>query len=331
MDEAIVAGSLTKQYRNGVKALAGVTFHIKQGEIFGYLGRNGSGKTTTVRILTGLTKPTSGKAQVAGYNLPSEASYVRSHIGVTLQEAALDDMLTASEHLVFIGGLWGLASGQAKGRADELLQQFGLTQSADRRVGTFSGGMRRRLDIATALIMRPQILFLDEPTTGLDPQSRRALWGEIRALRDDGATVFLTTQYLEEADELADKIAILNRGSIEALGTAAELKERFGTTSIKVQLSDSADARRLRALVPDAAAVDEKGSELSITLGPKDSSWDVLGRLHSAEVPVVSVSVREPSLEDVFVKLTGEEVEQSGENAAGAAATPAGAGAGATA
>jgi daunorubicin resistance ABC transporter ATP-binding subunit len=311
MDEAIVAGNLTKEYRTGVKALQGVTFHVKRGEIFGYLGRNGSGKTTTVRILTGLTRPTGGKAQVDGYNLPSEANYVRSRIGVTLQEAALDDMLTGMEHLTFIGGLWGLSGNKAKARAQELIEQFGLTQAADRRVGQYSGGMRRRIDIATALIMQPQILFLDEPTTGLDPQSRRALWGEIRKLKDAGATVFLTTQYLEEADELADKIAILHGGQIEAQGTAAELKEQFGNTTIRIQLSDSNDARRLRTLVPgeDAVAVDDKGTTVTITLTPKDNSWDVLGRLHESEVPVVSVGVREPSLEDVFVRLTGEEVE----------------------
>ena len=312
MDEAIVAGNLTKEYRTGVKALAGVTFHIKRGEIFGYLGRNGSGKTTTVRILTGLTRPTAGKAQVDGYNLPSEADYVRTRIGVTLQEAALDDMLTGAEHLTFIGGLWGLGN-TAKARADELLEQFGLTGSADRRVGQFSGGMRRRLDIATALIMQPKILFLDEPTTGLDPQSRRALWMEIKRLKENGATVFLTTQYLEEADELADKIAILHGGRIEAMGTADELKEQFGNTTIKVQLSDSADMRRLRAMAPnpEATEVDERGTTMTMTLGAKDNSWDVLGQLHAIEVPVVSVAVREPSLEDVFVKLTGEEVEQT--------------------
>jgi daunorubicin resistance ABC transporter ATP-binding subunit len=313
MDEAIVAGNLTKEYRNGVKALGGVTFHIKRGEIFGYLGRNGSGKTTTVRILTGLTRPTAGKAQVDGYNLPGEADYVRARIGVTLQEAALDDMLTGMEHLSFIGGLWGLSGAKAKARAGELLEQFGLIGAADRRVGTYSGGMRRRIDIATALIMQPKILFLDEPTTGLDPQSRRALWNEIRRLREDGATVFLTTQYLEEADELADKIAILNRGTIEALGTADELKSQFGNTTIKVHLTDSSDVRKLRPLVSEGASldVDERGTTAVITLTATDNSWDLLGQIHATEIPVVSVSVREPSLEDVFVKLTGEEVEQS--------------------
>ena len=316
MDEAIVAANLTKEYRTGVKALRGVTFHIKRGEIFGYLGRNGSGKTTTVRILTGLTRPTGGKAQVDGYNLPSEASYVRNRIGVTLQEAALDDMLTGVEHLTFIGGLWGLPQAKAKARAGELIEQFGLTQAANRRVGQYSGGMRRRIDIATALIMQPKILFLDEPTTGLDPQSRRALWGEIQSLKANGATVFLTTQYLEEADELADNIAILHGGQIEAQGTATELKEQFGNTTIRIQLSDSADARRLRSLVPDekAVTVDDKGTEVTITLSPKENSWDVLGKLHQTEVPVVSVGVREPSLEDVFVRLTGEEVEQKKES-----------------
>lgn len=311
MDEAIVVGNLTKQYRNGVKALDGVTFHIKRGEIFGYLGRNGSGKTTTVRILTGLTKPTSGKAQVDGYNLPAEAAYVRNRIGVTLQEAALDDMLTAVEHLTFIGGLWGLSGAKAKARAGELLEQFGLQGAADRKVGTYSGGMRRRLDIATSLIMQPKILFLDEPTTGLDPQSRRALWNEIRKLKDDGATVFLTTQYLEEADELADNIAILHRGVIEAIGTAADLKDQFGNATIRIELSDSADARRLRAMTPEGASFEQDGNVVTFTLGPKGNSWDLLAELHATEVPVVSVGVREPSLEDVFVRLTGEEVEQA--------------------
>jgi len=314
MDDAIVVGNLTKEYRTGVKALKGVTFNIKRGEIFGYLGRNGSGKTTTVRILTGLTRPSAGKVQVDGYNLPSEVQFVRSRIGVTLQEAALDDMLTGLEHLTFIGGLWGLSPAKAKARAQELIEQFGLTQAVDRKVGQYSGGMRRRIDIATALIMQPKILFLDEPTTGLDPQSRRALWNQIRTLKADGATVFLTTQYLEEADELADKIAILHGGVIEAIGTADELKTQYGSTTITVQLSDSADARRLRGLVPqgDAVAMDDKGTGVTITLGPDENSWDVLGKLHATEIPVVSVGVREPSLEDVFVRLTGEEVEAAG-------------------
>jgi ABC-2 type transport system ATP-binding protein len=230
-EPAITAHELTKQYGD-VAALHGVTFEVGAGAIFGYLGRNGSGKTTTVRILTTLTRPTSGTATVAGVRI-DRAREVRRRIGVTLQDAALDPSMTGADHLRLVAGLWGLRRTEAAGRTDELLELFGLVDAADRRIATYSGGMQRRLDIATALVRRPSVLFLDEPTTGLDVQSRRALWAEIRRLRADGVTIFLTTQYLEEADELADRIAIVDAGRIVAEGTPAELKALHGGAPIE--------------------------------------------------------------------------------------------------
>jgi len=319
MDEAIVAGNLTKEYRTGVKALAGVTFHIKRGEIFGYLGRNGSGKTTTVRILTGLTRPTAGKAQVDGYNLPSEADYVRTRIGVTLQEAALDDMLTGAEHLAFIGGLWGLGN-KAKTRADELLEQFGLTASADRRVGQYSGGMRRRLDIATALIMQPKILFLDEPTTGLDPRARSELWSVLDHLVDRGTTLLLTTQYLDEAERLADDIIVIDHGRIIARGDARKLKREVGGDQIQVVVVEPghlAEATRIIESITGVAPKVDAGAR-SIT-APTSLGVETLvlaaKEFTEAQIAVDDMSLRQPTLDEVFLTLTGSPADDTAEEA----------------
>ncbi|MGH9003375.1 MAG: ABC transporter ATP-binding protein, partial [Acidimicrobiia bacterium] len=225
---AIEVESLAKVYAGGTEALRDVSFHVDEGEIFGYLGRNGGGKTTTVRILTGLTRPTGGRARVAGLDVVTRSDAIRSRIGVTLQEAALDELLTGREFLTLVASLWGMRHKAARARAGELLELFDLTPAAGRRIGTYSGGMQRRLDLAAALVRRPEVLFLDEPTTGLDPQSRRALWDEIRRLRGEGTTVFLTTQYLEEADQLADRVGIIASGRIVAEGTPAALKAEVG-------------------------------------------------------------------------------------------------------
>jgi ABC-2 type transport system ATP-binding protein len=223
-DASIEAEQLVKRYGDTV-AVAGVSFAVAPGEIFGYLGRNGSGKTTTVRMLTTLTRPSSGRGQVAGINI-ADARRVREHIGVTMQEAALDEAMTAAEHLRFVAGLSG--AGRRAARAGELVELVGLADVAGKRIGSYSGGMKRRLDIASALVNRPSVLFLDEPTTGLDPQSRRALWDEIRSLQATGVTVFLTTQYIEEADQLAHRIAIVDTGIVIAEGTPRELKAATG-------------------------------------------------------------------------------------------------------
>ena len=312
---AIEATEIAKTYKGGVEALKGVTFRVGWGEIFSYLGRNGSGKTTTSRILSTLTNPTSGSAAVAGHDVATEPDAVRRSIGVTMQEAALDNLMTGREHLELVGGLWGLSGKEARRRSDELLEQFGLAGAGMRLISTYSGGMRRRLDIATALISHPRILFLDEPTTGLDPQSRRALWNEIRALKADGASVFLTTQYLEEADELADTVAVINGGTIVACGSPAQLKSSIGRTTIRLRLPDLGQAADLRRVCGETPIeVDDDGRvriEIHGNATASAAVLDLLGRLRASGVPVEGLSVTEPSLEDAFVRLTGDGLEQS--------------------
>ena len=325
MDTAIEATEITKTYKGGLEALKGVTFRVGWGEIFSYLGRNGSGKTTTARILATLTSPTSGSAAVAGHDVATEPDAVRRSIGVTMQEAALDNLMTGREHLELVGGLWGLSGKEAPRRADELLEQFGLAGAGKRLISTYSGGMRRRLDIATALISHPRILFLDEPTTGLDPQSRRALWNEIKALKADGASVFLTTQYLEEADELADTVAVINGGTIVACGSPAQLKSGIGRTTVGLRLPDLGQVADLRRVLGETPfEIDDDGRVRIEIHGNGTASpvvLDLLGRLRDSGIPVEGLSVREPSLEAVFVQLTGEGLEQSsGSNGANGSA-----------
>jgi daunorubicin resistance ABC transporter ATP-binding subunit len=310
-EHAITTDELSKSYGEDV-AVAGVTFHVAKGEIFAYLGRNGSGKTTTVRMLTTLTRPTGGSATVAGVDIrrPRE---LRRLIGVTLQEAALDPAMTAIEHLNLIAGLWGMSRAEAKRQAHASLGTFGLTEHADRKIGTFSGGMQRRLDISTALLGRPRVLFLDEPTTGLDPQSRRALWTEMRRLRDDGVTIFLTTQYLEEADELADRIAIVDRGAIIAEGTAAELKAAHGQTTIAVEHTGILEQllHSLEGAAPDIAVEASGANRADVILAPAADGTEllaVLGRLRRHGPDIRHLSVRKTSLEDVFLSLTGTSI-----------------------
>ena len=230
---AIEAHGLAKTYPGGVEALRGVSFVVPAGEVFAYLGRNGQGKTTTVRILATLTAATRGSASVAGHDVATAPGAVRRSIGVTMQAAALDGEMTGREHLVFLARLWGMGRTSAVDRAGELLASFELEDAADRPIGTYSGGMRRRVDLAGALVARPSVLFLDEPTTGLDVHSRRALWEQVRALRDAGTTVFLTTQYLEEADALADRVAIIEGGRIVAIDAPASLKAATRSSTLE--------------------------------------------------------------------------------------------------
>ena len=315
---AISANGLSKAYGD-IIAVAGVTFQVAEREIFAYLGRNGSGKTTTVRMLTTLTRPTAGTATVAGIDI-ARARELRRRIGVTLQEAALDESMTAIDHLRLVAGLWGMSRLDALRRARASLETFGLAEHAKRKIASFSGGMQRRLDIATALLGEPRVLFLDEPTTGLDPQSRRALWTEIRRLRDNGVTVFLTTQYLEEADELADRIAIVDRGAIIAEGTPASLKAAHGRITIAVEHSGTLD--QLRAALDGAAhsaAVEATGSSRAeITLGSAADGPEilaVLNRLRQHGPEIQRLSVHETSLEDVFLNLTGTSIVIDSEHA----------------
>src|SRR5205809_1712483 len=249
-DYAIEATDLVRQFKNGPRAVDGIDLAVTPGEIYGFLGPNGGGKSTTVHMLTTLLPPTSGTARVAGYDVVSEGSHVRATIGAALQEAALDPLLTGREHLRLQASLQALPRGERNGRADELIARVGLSHAADRKVKGYSGGMKRRLDLAMALVHSPRILFLDEPTTGLDIQSRTALWQEVERLaREDGVTVFLTTQYLEEADVLADRVGIIDHGKIVAEGTTDELKASVGRPTVEAVPADPDDRERFEAIL----------------------------------------------------------------------------------
>ena len=247
-DRAIEVEGLVREFKKGPRAVDGIDLHVSPGEIYGFLGPNGAGKSTTVLVLTTLLPPTSGVARVGGFDVVEQGPEVRGVIGAALQEAALDPVLTGREHLRLQGALHGLSRADRRARADQLLQRVGLTEAADRKVGGYSGGMKRRLDLALALVHGPRILFLDEPTTGLDIQSRTALWEEVgRLAKDEGATVFLTTQYLEEADVLADRVGIIDHGRIVAEGTPAALKAEIGRPRVEVMPHDPIRSRSGRA------------------------------------------------------------------------------------
>src|ERR671922_404725 len=261
-ENAIEAKDLVREFKNGPRAVDGIELAVSEGEIYGFLGPNGAGKSTTVHMLTTLLPPTSGTARVAGFDIVREGPKVRSAIGAALQEAALDNLLTGREHLRLQCALHGIPRAERRARSQELLERVGLTLAADRKVGGYSGGMKRRLDLALALVHRPRILFLDEPTTGLDPQSRSALWAEVaRLAAEDGVTVFLTTQYLEEADALAGRVGIIDHGRIVAEGTPAALKASIGRPTVEVIPAAGGDGRvadllaRFGELVPSARGV----------------------------------------------------------------------------
>jgi ABC-2 type transport system ATP-binding protein len=303
----IEAEALTKRYGQ-TQALAGVSLQVPAGSILGVLGPNGAGKTTAVRILTTLAVPNSGRARIAGHDVVTEAAAVRRTIGVTAQDATLDDLLTGRQNLVMVGELSGLHRGDAKARAVDLLARFQLTEAADRVLKGYSGGMRRRLDLAAGLVMRPPVLFLDEPTTGLDPTGRVEMWQIIRELVSDGATLLLTTQYLDEADELADRIAVIDHGSVIAEGTPAELKAATGGARLEVTLSapHSAALAALGPLVNGRVDVSQDGKQLKAAVRSGSGlATTVVRALDSAGVLVDDVQVRPPSLDDVFFALTG--------------------------
>jgi len=308
---AIEVEELTRHFPGGVRALDGVTFTVEEGEVFGYLGRNGAGKSTTVRILTTLLRPTSGTARVLGHDVGTDPGAVRKVFGAALQDAALDELMTGREHLEMAARLAGLRKPQAVERAAELLESFGLKAAADRIAAGYSGGMRRRLDVAMAMVRRPEVLFLDEPTTGLDPQGRRAVWDLVRDLRDSGSTVFLTTQYLTEADELSGRVAVVHDGRIAAIGSSQELKDGLGTTTVRVRVAAADDAQIRRAASPDPVTPIADGW-LEITVRGGESAVPALvGRLTGAGARVDRLSIHPPSLEDVFVSLTGTQIEAS--------------------
>ena len=309
----IEAEGLTKRYGK-TQALAGVDLQVPAGSILGVLGPNGAGKTTAVRILTTLALPDSGRAQVAGFDVVHQAQAVRRHIGVTAQDATLDEALTGRQNLVMVGELSGLRRRSAKARATELLERFTLTEAADRVMKGYSGGMRRRLDLAAGLITRPPVIFLDEPTTGLDPASRARMWGVIRELVADGVTLLLTTQYLEEADELADRIVVIDHGQVIAEGTSAELKTATGGARLEVTLTDPHPGAvpALQPLVAGEIHVSHDGRNLRAPVRSGSGVATMVVRaLDDAGVVVDDVEVHQPSLDDVFFALTGHVAEET--------------------
>ena len=307
--DPIVAQSLVR-YFGDVKAVDGIDITVKTGEIFGFLGPNGAGKSTAVRMLTTLLRPTSGTATVAGFDVAKHPDEVRRRIGVALQDAAIDPLMTGTELLRLQAVLYGIPQAQMKNRASELLERVGLTAAADRRVGTYSGGMRRRLDLALALIHQPTVLFLDEPTTGLDPMSRMSLWEEVRRLNNEGTTVMLTTQYLEEADQLADRIAIIDAGKIVREGKPQDLKAGVGfpTLLITVPSDQTERAKAVLATFGDMRPTAEGSLGVGLR-GGANVVTDVVRKLDEASVRVQHLEINEPSLDDVFAEATGHRLE----------------------
>jgi ABC-2 type transport system ATP-binding protein len=319
-DKGIEVEGLVREFKNGPRAVDGIDLRVEPGEIYGFLGPNGAGKSTTVLMLTTLLPPTAGTARVAGFDIASEGGRVRGAIGAALQEAALDPLLSGREHMRLQTALHGLPKAERVERSDELLARVGLSEAADRRVGGYSGGMRRRLDLALALAHRPRILFLDEPTTGLDIQSRTALWEEVAGLAGEGVTVFLTTQYLEEADALADRVGIIDHGRIVAEGTPAALKAEIGRPTVEAIPRDPAGQRRVaEALRPfgEAASAPHRGGASVRLEGGEAQLADVVRALDAAGIAIEQLQLHAPSLDDVFLAKTGRSLEGAGEAEAG--------------
>jgi ABC-2 type transport system ATP-binding protein len=309
---AIEVSGLRKTFKGGVDAVNGVDLSVDEGEVFGFLGPNGAGKTTTVRMLCTLLPLTAGTARVAGHDVTTEPAAVRTRIGVALQEIGLDPLQTGRELLELQCGLYGMDSGGAKRRTGELLDLVGLTEAADRRTKTYSGGMKRRLDLASALVHSPSVLFLDEPTTGLDPASRVTVWDEVRRINDSGTTVFLTTQYLEEADQLCDRLAIIDYGAIVAAGTPAELKSAMGhdVVTITVAPADHDAARdAVKGLGGVQQVVEERDALALYVDNGAESIPELVRVLDRAKVVASAISVARPTLDDVFLKATGRRLE----------------------
>jgi ABC-2 type transport system ATP-binding protein len=307
---AIVVEGLERSFGE-VLAVQGIDLKVEEGEIYGFLGPNGAGKTTTVRMLTTLLLPTGGRASVAGFDIAAEARQVRATIGVALQEAALDPLMTGRELIRLQATLQGLSTAAGRERADALLERVGLTYAADRRVGGYSGGMKRRLDLAAALVHEPRVLFLDEPTTGLDPVSRKTIWEEVQALNDDGTTVFLTTQYLEEADQLADNVGIIDRGRLVAEGTPEELKAEVGNPHIELVVAEGTVPEAEGAIGRLGKLRPRKGENrvlLEVEHGAAEIPR-VVRALDEAGIGVESLELVRPTLDDVFVEKTGHHLE----------------------
>jgi ABC-2 type transport system ATP-binding protein len=315
---AIVVERLERSFGE-VRAVRGVDLEVAKGEIYGFLGPNGAGKTTTVRMLTTLLLPTAGRAEVAGFDVVADAAEVRRSIGVALQEAALDPLMTGRELIRLQATLHGLPTAEGKRRAAALLERVDLTAAADRRIGTYSGGMKRRVDLAAALVHEPTVLFLDEPTTGLDPVSRKAIWEEVAALNREGTTVFLTTQYLEEADQLANRVGIIDDGLLVAEGTPAQLKGQVGKPRLEIQLADEDLDRAAEEICRRfGRPLPPRDSKLVVELGEGAAGVaKVVRALDESGILVESLDLVEPTLDDVFVAKTGHHLETEEAEAAG--------------
>lgn len=314
MSSAIEVSGLAKHFGE-VKALNGISFQVEQGTILGLLGPNGSGKTTTVRILSTLIKPDAGSAKVGGFDVVAQHDEVRTVIGLTGQYAAVDEYLTGRENLELFGRLFHLSKRDAARRANELLERFDLADAGDRGIKGYSGGMRRRLDLAASLIGHPSVLFLDEPTTGLDPRSRLGMWEVINDLVADGTTVLLTTQYLEEADQLASRIVVLDHGSVIAQGTSDELKTSVGGDRIELVIHDNADLSNattaLSSVASGAPVIDEVAKRILVPVsGGSKAIIEAVRRLDEAKVEIEDIALRRPTLDDVFLSLTGHIAEE---------------------
>src|SRR5918999_1508139 len=310
----IEADGLVRVFKGDIRAVDGIELAVAPGEIYGFLGPNGAGKSTTVHMLTTLLPPTAGSARVGGYDIVKQGPEVRRTIGAALQEAALDPLLTGREHLRLQLALHGIPRADRGPRTDELLERVGLRLAADRKIGGYSGGMKRRLDLALALAHHPRILFLDEPTTGLDPQSRSALWDEVvRLKRDEGVTVFLTTQYLEEADVLADRVGIIDHGRIVAEGTPTALKAEIGRPTVEAVPTEETGQGSLEEILGRFGELQPTTSGVAVRLDGKGDLADVVRALDSAAVRVADLHLHAPTLDDVFLAKTGRSLEGSEE------------------
>ena len=311
-DAAIETQGLVREFKKGPRAVDGIDLRVEPGEVYGFLGPNGAGKSTTVHMLTTLLPPTAGRAWVAGHDIVEDGPAVRATIGAALQEAALDPYLTGREHLRLQTALHGMTGAEGRERSATLLERVGLVQAADRRVGGYSGGMKRRLDLALALVHRPRILFLDEPTTGLDPQSRSALWEEVQRLAADrGVTVFLTTQYLEEADVLCDRLGIIDSGKIVAEGTPEALKDEIGRPSVEAIPQDPEQLALLKQVLTrfgEAVTGSPKGAAVRLSGGDAQLA-EVVRALDAEDILIQELQLHAPTLDDVFLAKTGRSLE----------------------
>jgi ABC-2 type transport system ATP-binding protein len=315
-EAAIEATDLVREFKKGPRAVDGIDLRVEAGEVYGFLGPNGAGKSTTVHMLTTLLPPTSGSARVGGHDVVREGPEVRAAIGAALQEAALDPFLTGAEHMRLQTALHGIRGAESRRRSDALLSRVGLSQAGDRKVGGYSGGMKRRLDLALALVHEPRILFLDEPTTGLDVQSRSALWDEVQRLAtESGVTVFLTTQYLEEADVLADRIGIIDHGRIVAEGTPEALKDEIGRPTVEVIPAEPRDLPRLREILTrfgEDADCTPRGAAVLLGQGEAQLA-DVVRALDAEDIHIEHLQLHAATLDDVFLAKTGRSLEGAAE------------------